>query len=1833
MSKPQNLFSRVVSQLSHSPDRKKTRRRRHSRLLRAEALEARQLLAGDLFINEIMADNDAIIEDPDEAGAFEDWVEIYNAGTAAVDLGGMYLTDDVDAPTQWQFPAGSNIAAGEYFLIWADDEPEQGDNHASFKLSSGGEAVALYDTDGTTLVDSIEFGTQATDVAFGRSPDGSDTLSVLTTPTPGASNSVVGEANFAPTANAGGPYAGTTVDTISLSGSTSSDTDGTIATYAWDLDHDGDYDDASGETVSFSSTAVGTFVVGLQVTDDDGATSVDTGTIKISEVGDAVSPWDAVTVDDEAAAFFDDSYVHEVSITFEDDDWYNTLFTSHDTDVDDPYFEADFVADGIAIDGVGVRFKGNSSFDGTGVKKSIKIDFNEYDDLTFLGLKKLNLNNNYNDPTMLREKLFYDYASNFLEGVGRAVFTRVTINGEFYGLYTAVEQVDSTFTQSRFGDEEDGNLYKGTASDDAVLSDPSADFGSDLTYLGTDQSAYEDFYDLKTNEAANDYTNLIEFIDVLNSTSSGDLSSAIEPLLDVQDTLASLALNNLFVNLDSYSGAAHNYYLYERDDTGQFTHLLWDANESFGTFTQFVDRGTNIVQLDPFFLPVGTGRPGQPIEEELRPLAENLWAVDQYSTDYLRDLEQMLAEGFDATSATARISELADLIRADVTADPNKQFTDAQFEQNITTNVNAGNRTIYGLTSFIEDRSTFLNSALAQYDLEPESVEVSINEIMADNDATIEDPDEAGAFEDWIELYNSATTSVDLSGFYLTDDSADPTQWRLPSGSTIDSGGYLIIWADGDTDQGDDHASFKLSASGESVLLYNTDGSTLVDSISFGEQTTDVSYGRFPDGSSTLAALSAATPGASNTNEIVENVAPTAEAGGPYTGTSGDAISLSGVNSTDTDGTITTYAWDLDNDGQYDDATDASTTFDAVTAGTFTVGLQVTDDDGAIGTSTATVTVTDVSPVVFINEIMADNDATIEDPDEAGAFEDWIELYNPGATVVDLSGLYLTDDATDPTQWEFPDGSTIDAGGYFIVWADDETDQGDNHASFKLSAGGESVLLYNTDGTTLVDSITFGAQTTDVSYGRFPDGSSTLVVLSATTPGATNTNDVNTNADPTAAAGGPYTGAVGDTISLSGVNSTDTDGTITTYAWDLDNDGQYDDATDASTTFDAVTAGTFTVGLQVTDDDGATGISTATVTVTDVSPVVFINEIMADNDATIEDPDEAGAFEDWIELYTPSTTAVDLSGFYLTDDAADPTQWQFPAGSSIDAGGYLTIWADGDTDQGDNHASFKLSAGGESVLLYAADGSTLVDSVTFGEQTTDVSYGRFPDGSATLTLLSTATPGAANTNDAVANVAPTAVAGGPYTGTVGDAISLSGAASSDTDGTIATYAWDLDNDGQFDDATGATASFDSATAGTFTVGLQVTDDEGAISTDTASVFVNAAITPGLVVTQSGGTSIVSESGLVDTMSVVLSSQPTATVTVAVISADPEEVAASPSQLTFTPNNWNVSQTVTVSGFDDEQIDGNQNTLITFDVSSSDPQYAALANVGVEVTTQDADSSNPPTRIYAPDYVVRPHLIPGDSIPTAILFRAVADATISVLPIGTVNFSQSIRILNQSIADVGGYSQGVMTATVTAGQMYAIVFEPHDESLVYSVRSTAGTDVFIPSTPTNFLEPTDTNGDSLTSPADILVVLNRLELMSQAQGELTSDQFMYDVSGDQRISPLDALLVINELSRRATRSANGELVQLDQLQASLQSNSLAPTTADAEDDSSAILFDPEITPVNSTAFYEMSPNQSQAFAVDRVVDEGESVVSEADLDLLANNLHQTLSRENLSDSQL
>jgi hypothetical protein len=122
---------------------------------------------------------------------------------------------------------------------------------------------------------------------------------------------------------------------------------------------------------------------------------------------------------------------------------------------------------------------------------------------------------------------------------------------------------------------------------------------------------------------------------------------------------------------------------------------------------------------------------------------------------------------------------------------------------------------------------------------------------------------------------------------------------------------------------------------------------------------------------------------------------------------------------------------------------------------------------------------------VVINEFMAANASTIADPQ--GDYDDWIELRNRTAAPVNLTGLYLTDNAANPRKWAFPSGTMIPASGYLLVWADENgTATPGLHASFKLSASGEQILLIDSDANNnqVLDAVTFGLQTVDVSYGR-----------------------------------------------------------------------------------------------------------------------------------------------------------------------------------------------------------------------------------------------------------------------------------------------------------------------------------------------------------------------------------------------------------------------------------------------------------------------------------------------------------------------------------------------------------------------------------------------------------------------------------------------------------------------------------------------------------------------------------------------------------------------------
>jgi len=150
-----------------------------------------------------------------------------------------------------------------------------------------------------------------------------------------------------------------------------------------------------------------------------------------------------------------------------------------------------------------------------------------------------------------------------------------------------------------------------------------------------------------------------------------------------------------------------------------------------------------------------------------------------------------------------------------------------------------------------------------------------INEFMASNSSYSQDPQ--GEYDDWVEIYNYGPNAIDIGGLYLTDNLSVPTKWRTPDGNpaatTIPPQGYLLIWADNDTTDPGLHANFKISTVGEEIGLFDTDGSTLIDSVAFGEQTNDISYGRYPDANDNWRFFGLPSPGKQNIGAYLGEVA------------------------------------------------------------------------------------------------------------------------------------------------------------------------------------------------------------------------------------------------------------------------------------------------------------------------------------------------------------------------------------------------------------------------------------------------------------------------------------------------------------------------------------------------------------------------------------------------------------------------------------------------------------------------------------------------------------------------------------------------------------------------------------------------------------------------------------------------------------------------------------------------------------------------------------------------------------------------------------------------
>jgi hypothetical protein len=622
-------------------------------------------------------------------------------------------------------------------------------------------------------------------------------------------------------------------------------------------------------------------------------------------------------------------------------------------------FANSFTQDTIA--NIGFRLRGNTSRHA--YKKSFKVSFNTFQPgLKFYGYEKLNLNGEHNDPSIIRSKLSWDLFKLLDIGSSDASYVRLYINDNYHGLYINIEHIDENFVDKKFNST-GGNLYKCL-------------WPADLTYISNNPDDYKfnsgdrRTYDLKTNNQTDDYSDIAEFINILNNTPAQQFTAELDPIFNIDQYLRILAVDAVTSSWDNYWFLKNNYYLYHNPVTNKFEFIPYDYDNTFGIWWDGILGGVDWGTRDIF-------KWGNPFES--RPLATRILEVPEYRNRFSYYLSYLLESGFKPENIFAKIDSIHTMISGAAQIDTFRTldygYTFDDFNKSY--NEALGDHVTYGLKPYISTRHSSAMAQISSADISPiitsishyptavqttDSIKITaqisddqtidqvklfyseesvwtelemmmidtkannlfneyvysvtlppyqtdsqinfyivatdnsgkvsslpigspnkfiqlkigyenpglfINEFLAGNDSLV--ADEFGEYDDWIEVYNGDSKDINLEGFYLSDKFEVPNKWAFPD-TTIKAGGFLILWADEDQEQGAMHTNFKLNRSGEQLGIFNSDSTNFapVDTITFLSQMTNVSYGRYPDGTDSWVSLVSPTPGSAN--EYVNNI-------------------------------------------------------------------------------------------------------------------------------------------------------------------------------------------------------------------------------------------------------------------------------------------------------------------------------------------------------------------------------------------------------------------------------------------------------------------------------------------------------------------------------------------------------------------------------------------------------------------------------------------------------------------------------------------------------------------------------------------------------------------------------------------------------------------------------------------------------------------------------------------------------------------------------------------------------------------------------------------------
>ena len=419
--------------------------------------------------------------------------------------------------------------------------------------------------------------------------------------------------------------------------------------------------------------------------------------------------------------FYETDKIQDIKITFEEENWRYLLDSLRFNG--DGHLEGTVMINGQEFEGAGIQYRGTKSFATGAARNPFNIILNYTNkDQNLQGYTSLKLSNSLRDPSLVREVLGYEIARTYMPAP-KANYTKLSVNGEYYGLMINIESVQDAKFRERFFGESENSFFKANEvhKNGEIDGCKNGIYGS-LQFEELPKCYLNNFTKLSTHGTKQ----MIR----LAKTLDNDIKN-IESILNVDETLWMLAFNNVIVNLSSYSGnKSVNYFLYQ-DKYGRFTPIIWDMNLSFGSYKN-IGSGSDLKTRQLFSID-----PLLHQNNNSKPLISKLLSVEKYKKMYLSHLRTIVYDYFDNNKYETRAKELQQLIRADVINDPNKFYELTDFNNSIEKVIGKKSK-IPGLKWLMDKRKDYLKKhpSLSVFPSEIMDVSVATREPMSSKQVT-----------------------------------------------------------------------------------------------------------------------------------------------------------------------------------------------------------------------------------------------------------------------------------------------------------------------------------------------------------------------------------------------------------------------------------------------------------------------------------------------------------------------------------------------------------------------------------------------------------------------------------------------------------------------------------------------------------------------------------------------------------------------------------------------------------------------------------------------------------------------------------------------------------------------------------------------------------------------------------------------------------------------------------------------------------------------------------------------------------------------------------------